>query len=101
MIAVYMVFANEEEAMNIGNELLKERLVACMNIFPIKSTYWWHDQIQNAQEVAMIAKTEKGKFGKIKELVRSMHSYETPAIVAFRISAGDNDYLEWIKKEVR
>lgn len=101
MIAVYMTFANEDEAKNIGNELLKERLVACINIFPIKSSYWWHDRIQNAEEFVMIAKTKKGKFGRIKEVVRSMHSYETPAIIAFRITAGDKDYLDWINKEVR
>lgn len=101
MIAVYMTFANEEEAKNIGDRLLKERLVACINIFPIKSSYWWHDRIQHSEEFAVIAKTEKEKFGKIKEVVRSVHSYETPTIVAFRITAGDKDYLDWVRKEVR
>src|SRR4030042_321169 len=92
MIAVYITFANEAEAKNIGNALLNDRLVACINIFPVKSSYWWHDGIHNAEEVALIAKTKQENFDKIREVVRSMHSYETPAIVAFRIDSGDKDY---------
>lgn len=101
MIVIYMTFANEEEARNIGDRLLKERLAACINIFPIKSSYWWHDRIQSSQEFAMIAKTKEENFEKVKDVVRSMHTYETPAIIAFRIDSGDKDYLEWINKEVQ
>ncbi len=100
MISVYITFANEAEARNIGNALLKDRLVACINIFPVKSSYWWHDTIKDSQEFVLIAKTKQEKFDRIKDVVRSMHSYETPAILAFRVAAGDKDYIEWVNKEV-
>ena len=52
-----------------------------------------------APEVALIAKTTPGRFDELAERVRALHSYGTPAIVAWPIVAGATDYLEWIEAE--
>jgi periplasmic divalent cation tolerance protein len=34
-------------------------------------------------------------------LVKEIHSYEIPEIIAMPIIGGNQDYLEWIGKEVK
>ena len=35
------------------------------------------------------------------ELVKSVHSYEVPEIIALPIIGGSEDYLKWIDDEVK
>jgi periplasmic divalent cation tolerance protein len=37
----------------------------------------------------------------IIELVKSVHSYEIPEIIALPIIGGNEDYLKWIDDEVK
>jgi uncharacterized protein involved in tolerance to divalent cations len=37
----------------------------------------------------------------IVRLVKEIHSYDTPKIIALPIIGGNHDYLDWIGKEVK
>ncbi len=85
----------------IADVLVTERLAACVNILgAVRSVYRWQGEIERADEVAMIAKSRADLFDKLASRVRSLHSYDTPAIVAWPIVAGDKDYLDWIDAEL-
>jgi len=71
---------NQEEAEQITEALVKEKLVACANMFPVKSIYWWKDGIAKDDEVFVWMKTKAENFEKIVERVRELHSYELPVI---------------------
>ena len=45
MIFVYSTFPNKKEAKEIGKGLVKNKLAACVNIFPIESIYHWQKKI--------------------------------------------------------
>ena len=88
------------EADRIAEALIDERLAACVNILgKIRSVYRWQGKIERADEVAMIAKTTEALFETLAARVRALHSYDTPAIVAWPIVAGDAVYLDWISAE--
>ena len=77
-------------------------MAACANILPsITSYYWWNGEVQNAKEVAMLAKTTQENFTKLKELVLQLHSYEVPCIISLPIEEVEEKYANWIKTEVR
>jgi periplasmic divalent cation tolerance protein len=99
MISVYITCKHEEEAAKIAKYLLEQRLIACANIFPIRSLYWWQEQIQDEKEFAILAKTKKEKFSEIKEEVKRLHSYEVPCIVAFPWHDSNEDYRQWVENE--
>ena len=102
IVDLYITTKNVKEARKIAKILVKERLVACVNIIPkIESIYWWKGKINHHDEAALIAKTKKQNIRKITYKVKSIHSYSIPAIVALRIKDGNSDYIRWIKKEVR
>lgn len=98
---VYITASTEKEARKITKCLLTERLVACVNYFPISSQYWWNDKIECSKEYLLICKTTKKHFKKIKKRVKELHSYENPEILLLPISAGQVEFLKWIKKETK
>jgi periplasmic divalent cation tolerance protein len=99
-ISVYIVAADTAEADRIAEALVGERLAACVNILgAVRSVYRWQGTVERADEVAMIAKTIGALFEKLAARVRTLHSYEMPAIVAWPIVAGDAAYLDWIAAE--
>ncbi len=48
----------------------------------------------------MIVKSKVSLLPEIVNLVKGVHSYQVPEIVAIPIIGGNEDYLEWIKSEV-
>jgi len=49
----------------------------------------------------LIVKSKASLLSEIVRLVKEVHSYETPEIVALPIIGGNPDYLDWIGKEVK
>ena len=97
---VYMTAGSIEEAKNIGRELIKKNLAACVNLLEnMTSIYKWGDKLEEGQEVVMIAKTRKVLMPQLIEIVNSLHSYECPCILELPIQGGNPDFLSWIETE--
>ena len=97
---VYITAGDMEEARKIGKKLVEERLVACVNLFPITSIFRWQGSIDEANEVAIVAKTKAGKVKDIEKRVKELHSYDVPCVVSFKMDEGSKDYLDWIGESV-
>lgn len=99
-ILVYVTVDNKEEARKIGLELLNKRLVACVNILDsVTSLFRWQNELEEAAEVILLAKTRQELFSEVKTTVEALHSYDIPCIVALPIKDGHTPYLNWIKAE--
>lgn len=96
---IYITNPDRKTAKKIALRLLKKRLIACANIFPIESVYWWKGKIENAKEVVLILKT-KEKFNKIKNEVKKIHPYSIPCIIKFDVEANE-EYENWLKRETK
>jgi periplasmic divalent cation tolerance protein len=97
-IIVYITFGSEADAIRISNQLVEERLVACANIHPIKSIYWWNDVIQNENEWVALVKTTTVLWSVLKTRVEEIHPYEVPCIMKIEVDANEQ-YEEWIKRQ--
>ena len=101
-IVLFITTANAEEAQQIAGVLLNERKAACVNIVPmVDSLFWWQGKLDAAQESLLIVKSKASVLNEIVRLVRELHSYDVPEIIALPIIGGNQDYLEWIGKEVK
>ena len=99
---LYITAANREEANLLCRELVGERLVACANIVEhVTSFYWWQGEIEQNSEIVIIAKTLASHVERVTERVKALHSYDCPCVAAVPITGGNQDYIEWIRKEVR
>lgn len=100
MTLIYIACKDKKEARKISNHLLKKRLVACSNMWPIESLYWWKGRIVNSKEYAILAKALKKNVKSIRKEVKKMHSYEIPCIMDIDAEA-NKDFLDWVRKEIR
>jgi len=100
MTLIYITCKDKEEAKKISKDLLEKRLIACSNMFPIDSMYWWKGRIEEAAEVVILAKTKEKNYKKIKEEVTKIHSYEIPCILKIESEANES-YQKWIEEEVK
>lgn len=101
-IVVLITTATEEEAHSIAELLLKQRKVACVNIVPgVDSLFWWQGKLDSARESLLIVKTKASALHEIVNLVKQVHSYEIPEIIALPIIGGNEDYLKWLNSEVK
>ncbi len=101
-IVVFVTCANKKEAGFIGSALIKKRLAACVNIVDkIKSIFHWRGKIDSSAELLLIIKSKKSKLPRIIKLVKSLHSYEVPEIIAIPIISGDKKYLRWLDESLR
>ena len=94
---VYITFPSKREAEKIARKLLKEKLVACCNIFPIESLYWWKGKIEKSKEVVLITKTLKKNLGRMREIVKREHSYTIPFIGVIDVDVNE-EYFGWMKE---
>lgn len=96
-ILVLVTAASAQEADKIAQALVEQHLVACANIIPnLRSVFWWQQAIATEQEMLIVLKSTASHFPAIVTTVKSLHSYQTPEIIALPIIAGSEDYLQWI-----
>jgi len=101
MILIYVICKNKQEAKKIANVLLKLKLIACANWWPVESAYVWKNKTVNGREVAMYLKTRKEYYKKVESLIKKMHSYEEPCILEIDVDKVDAKYREWVRRETR
>lgn len=96
-VLVYGTFASPEEARRIGAALLDRQLAACVNILaPITSLYVWQGRREEAIETPMLIKTRAALAEAVIAHVRSLHSYDNPALLTLPVTGGSSDFLAWI-----
>ena len=100
-IVVLVTAKDKKEATKIAKGLLEAKLIACANIIDgVQSLFWWQGKIDSSKEVLLVLKTKKTLFKKLSEKVKSLHSYQTPEIIALPIINGSEDYLKWIDSSI-
>jgi periplasmic divalent cation tolerance protein len=99
-VFVYTTYPSVVEAEKSGRAIVERRLAACVNILPgMISHYWWQGALERGEEVVMIIKTRASLAEAVRQAVKEMHSYETPAILVIPLESVDQSYLGWIMQE--
>ncbi len=99
-VIAYITAPSEEVAAKLSKELLEARLIACANLFPIKSIYRWEGKITEDSECVLLAKTTEDLYEKLREKVEKIHPYSTPCILKIPAIA-NTKYFDWLLSEVR
>jgi len=100
MITVYLTCRDSKHAKEISSKLLEKRLIACANIFPVKSVYRWKEKITEEEECAVFLKTLDKNFAAIQKEIEAMHRYDTPCIEKIKVEA-NKKYEDWVNKSVK
>ena len=90
-----------KDAQKIANTLVDNRIAGCVQIVgPVVSTYWWRGSMETTEEWLCLIKTRKDLYGQLERVLKQIHPYETPEIVAVPITAGSKEYLDWLANEL-
>ncbi|MBM3120400.1 MAG: divalent-cation tolerance protein CutA [Chloroflexi bacterium] len=100
-VVIFVTTSSEEEARKVAELLLGQRKAACINIVPrVDSSFWWQGKLDSDRESLLIIKTKASLLQKVIALVKEVHSYSVPEIIALPVIDGNQDYLKWIDDEV-
>jgi periplasmic divalent cation tolerance protein len=85
----------KEEAENIVQGPLDERLIACGNIIsPVSSIFCWAGNTERAEECMILAKSRLDLFEELSDKVKALHSYKIPEIIALPLIKGSDGYMK-------
>ena len=99
VLLVISTFPDAELARSVSRQLVEQRLAACANIGGrVQSIYHWQGKIEEGEETLVFFKTTTARFEEFQRVLRSLHPYEVPEIVAVRIADGLPAYLQWVEE---
>lgn len=101
-IQVLTTVDSKEKAEEIARKLLDARLAACIQIIgPIRSMYWWKEEIEDSHEWICLVKTKAEIYNEVERMIKDIHSYEVPEIIAIPVTHGYDKYLKWLTTELK
>ncbi|KAA0125263.1 divalent-cation tolerance protein CutA [Methylobacterium sp. P1-11] len=101
-LLVYTTFPDLASALNIGEALVREHLIACINVLPgMQSVYSWKGAVERGVEVAAILKSREGLADALAAALKARHPYETPIILHLPVVDADSDTAAWILAETQ
>jgi periplasmic divalent cation tolerance protein len=100
-IVVVTTVGTEDQANLLAREIVARRQAASVNILPgVRSFYRWKGKICQDSELMLIVKTQEAEFEGLKATIRELHTYELPEILAFGVTRGSQEFLDWIAGSV-
>lgn len=94
MFTISVTCKNKKEATAIARALLKKKLVACANLWPVGSIYWWKNKLVTSREVVLACKTTTRNVTAATKLIGPLHSYEVPVITVEKVTA-NKKAIQW------
>lgn len=96
-LVVLVMCGSVKEGRRIARSLVEARLAACGNIeVPVRSIYRWKGEIETAREYLLLLKTSRRRFAAMEQMIKRLHSYDVPEIIALPVAVGSPGYLRWI-----
>ena len=90
---------NKQEGERISRILVAKGIAACVNVIPrVKSIYSWKGKICEENEALMVIKTGGRRIDEIINNIKSLHCYEVPEILVFKVDKGEKSYLRWLRE---
>lgn len=99
VVIIQTTVQTKEKAREIGKGLLEARLIACYNLLPVESVYWWKGKIEESHEVLLLLKTRDEHFAKIEVFIKEHSGYEVPEVIALHPEKVHLPYLTWVEDE--
>ncbi|MBU7583194.1 MAG: divalent-cation tolerance protein CutA [Nostoc sp. TH1S01] len=90
-----------EDGERIARLLVEEHLVACVNLYPIKSFYFWQGELQFDSEVTLMMKVSTAGVERLKNRILELHPYELPEFLVLDVDneASLREYIDFVQAE--
>ena len=85
----------------IAVTLIEERLAASTHTDKVVSSYWWKEKVVDTEEYRLEIITKRAVIDEVVNVIRKIHTYETPEIQIDNHYTLNKDIETWIDKNVR
>ncbi len=99
-IIVISTVAGIRPAQTLARALIRKKLAACCNYFPVRSQYTWQGKHEASCEVMLFIKTTRQGYRRVESFLKKHHPYDLPEIVAIPVVRAEKRYLGWLMKGV-
>jgi len=99
-LAVFTTVADAAQADLLARTAVEQRLAACVQAEPVRSTYRWHGAVEVDDEVRLMFKTTRARYPALAALLQSLHPYELPALFALAVDDASVPYARWVEASV-
>ena len=96
IILILSTYPNKKSISTISKLLVKNKIVACVNIIEISSIYYWNKKIENSNEYLAIFKTSQKNKKLLKQKIQETHPYDVPEVAEIDILSINDSYLKWL-----
>jgi periplasmic divalent cation tolerance protein len=101
-VVILVTASSHEEGSLIAGALVKERLCACVNVVKgVRSFFWWQAEVQEEEEVLLVCKSTMDLVPAVEAMVKKLHSYTVPEVIALPVVRGLTEYLDWVSEETQ
>lgn len=100
-VMIEVAFNSEEEVKLIKERLLKEKLVASLQVITSDSSWNYKGEREGDKEYLVFMKTKESLVNEVYNVIKEIHSYEVFEYAVFPLTSPSKDYLDWIDKETK
>ena len=94
---IWCPFADATSAEAAARQLLDEGLVACANLLPgVRSLYVWRGERGEADECAVLFKTDAALLERATTRLAEIHPYDEPSVIGWRADAAAPATAGWL-----
>jgi len=101
MVFIYTTCRDTAEAKDMGRRIIKARVAACVNIWPMESIYFGDAGLEENPEAVLLVKTSEAKVAEIEDFILKNHSYSTPFVGMYPAQRLNREYKEWMAKQIQ
>jgi periplasmic divalent cation tolerance protein len=101
MVFVYTICRDVGQAKELGKKIIKARVAACVDIWPIDSVYTWEGEVKEDQEAALLIKANEPKVADLETFLVKNHTYTTPLVATVNVHRLNREYKEWMSTVVQ
>lgn len=98
-VMIEVAFNNEEEVNLTKEKLLKEKLVASLQVIVSDSAWNYKGELESDKEYLVFMKTKDSLINEVYKVIKEIHSYNVPEFAVFPLTSPSYDYLNWIEEE--
>lgn len=96
-LLVNTTIGNRERAEKLADQLVNERLAACVSIgASVTSFYRWEGEVVKDEEWPLLIKTGRAKQEELTRWLEANHPYDCPEILVRSVDDCSADYENWL-----
>jgi periplasmic divalent cation tolerance protein len=100
MRLVLSTYPSRTAALGAIDAALARRLIACANLLPVDSRYWWKGRVESASESLVLFKTVPRRVEALLRFLKESHPYEVPEVAELDVPRADPSYLRYLATTV-